>query len=93
MAETSAQLNNKAVVFRGKAEREMPYESQAQSAAMHAAAEGRSTPGIPASVGKKFVAEGHGQKVRKLPKHVHKAARRAHKQGLISDTQLKKIEG
>lgn len=47
----------------------MPFKSQAQAAAMHAAAAGKSTIGIPAKIGKKFVAEGHGQKVGKLPAH------------------------
>lgn len=51
----------------------MPMKSQAQNAAMHAAAEGKSTLGIPASVGKKFVAESHGQKIAKLPKKKAKA--------------------
>ena len=65
----------------------MPSVSQAQNAAMHAAAEGKSTLGIPASVGKEFVSSDHGRKVKKLPKHV----RRAHKQGLISDKQMEKM--
>jgi len=47
----------------------MPMRSQDQSAAMHAAAAGRSTLGIPRSVGQKFVAESHGQNVKALPKH------------------------
>jgi len=46
----------------------MPMKSKAQAAAMFAAAEGKSTIGIPASVGRKFVAESHGQKLKKLPK-------------------------
>lgn len=45
----------------------MPMRSKAQNRAMHAAAAGKSNIGIPASVAKKFVAESHGQKVRKLP--------------------------
>lgn len=45
----------------------MPMTSQAQSRAMLAAAAGKSTIGIPQSVAKKFVADSHGQKVRKLP--------------------------
>jgi hypothetical protein len=65
----------------------MPVKSQSQAAAMHAAEEGRSTLGIPKSVGKKFVSASHGQKVKKLPKHVRKAAKR----GLISEKQLKKM--
>ena len=51
-----------------------PFVSQAQSRAMHAAAEGRSNIGIPESVGKKLVNEAHGQKVGKLPERVqHKS--------------------
>ena len=37
---------------------------------MHAAAEGKSTLGIPSSVAKKFVQESHGQSVKRLPVHV-----------------------
>jgi hypothetical protein len=48
----------------------MPVVSKAQNAAMHAAAEGRSTLGIPASVGKEYVAASHGISVNKLPRHV-----------------------
>jgi hypothetical protein len=52
----------------------MPMLSKAQNAAMHAAAEGKSTLGIPQSVGKKFVEASHGEKVSKLPERVqHKA--------------------
>ena len=51
----------------------MPAKSQAQNRAMHAAAEGKSTLGIPKKVGKEFVAETHGKKVSKLPEHVKKA--------------------
>lgn len=49
----------------------MPMKSKAQSAAMHAAAQGNSTIGIPAKVGKEFVQAAHGQKVGKLPEHKH----------------------
>lgn len=84
MAETAPQANNVFVKFRG---REMPSVSQAQNAAMHAAAEGKSTLGIPESIGKEFVAADHGRKVKKLPKHV----RKAHRQGLISDKQMVKM--
>jgi hypothetical protein len=48
----------------------MPVLSKAQNAAMHAAEEGRSTLGIPQSVGAKFVADSAGTKVGKLPDHV-----------------------
>ena len=53
----------------------MPMKSKAMNAAMHAAAEGKSTLGIPKSVGQKFVDASHGQKISKLPervKHKHK---------------------
>lgn len=87
MATSTTQSNNAAIKFRGKATREMPMKSKAQSAAMHAAEEGHSTLGIPKSVGKKFVKASHGQKVKKLPKHV----KSAHKRGLISDKQMSKM--
>lgn len=48
----------------------MPVTSKAQSAAMRAAAEGKSTVGIPESVGREFVQASHGMKVAKLPQHV-----------------------
>jgi len=54
----------------------MPMKSKAQNAAMHAAKEGHSTLGIPASVGAKFVAASHGQKVSKLPQRTTSAAPR-----------------
>lgn len=50
----------------------MPFKSKAQAAAMHAAAAGKSTIGIPKAVAKRFVAEGHGQKVSKLPERKRK---------------------
>jgi hypothetical protein len=43
----------------------MPIESKAQQRAMYAAAEGKSTLGIPKKVGKEFVAAGPAQS--KLP--------------------------
>jgi hypothetical protein len=66
----------------------MPSVSQAESRAMHAAAEGNSTLGISASVGKDFVAADHGRKIKNLPKHV----RNAHRRGLISDKQMEKFK-
>lgn len=90
MAETVVAPNNKSISFRGKVGNEMPMESKAQNAAMHAAAAGKSTLGIPKSVGKKFVNASHGQKVKKLPKHVDKArAKRAIKRGAISEKAAK----
>jgi hypothetical protein len=44
-----------------------PPRSQAQRSAMHAAAEGKSTLGIPKKVGREFV---EADKPGKLPKHV-----------------------
>ncbi len=66
----------------------MPAVSQAQNAAMHAAAEGRSTLGIPKKVGKEFVNATHGKKVSALPKYIHrrkmaKVAKDSHAGGRI----------
>jgi hypothetical protein len=47
----------------------MPMKSQAMRKAMHAAAAGKSTLGIPKSVGKKFVKHDRGGK---LPKRKRK---------------------
>lgn len=49
-----------------------PAVSQAQNRAMHAAAEGRSTLGIPKSVGQDFVDATHGHKVSSLPARVRR---------------------
>ena len=48
----------------------MPAVSKAQNAAMHAAAAGHSTLGIPKKVGKEFSAATHN--VSALPKYVHR---------------------
>jgi GMP synthase-like glutamine amidotransferase len=93
MADTTTAANNKAVSFGGKVEREMPMESKAQNAAMHSAAAGKSTIGIPKTVAKKFVAESHGQNVKKLPKHVRKTAKNAMKRGMISEKAAKRHLG
>jgi hypothetical protein len=85
MADTATQSNNVSVEFKG---RSMPSVSRAENAAMHAAAEGKSTLGIPKSVGKEFVEADHGRKIKKLPKHV----KSAHKRGLISDAQMEKMQ-
>ena len=45
----------------------MPVLSKAQNAAMHAAAEGHSTIGIPQSVGQEFVNASHDENIKKLP--------------------------
>lgn len=46
----------------------MPPVSQAQRAAMHAAAQGKSTLGIPKKVGQEFVAADPGGKLPKVKK-------------------------
>lgn len=89
MAQSSASPNNIAVKFRGQSEREMPSVSKSQNAAMHAAAAGKSTLGIPKKVGAEFVKNQKPGSVKKLPQHV----RKAHKSGLISDASLKKHYG
>jgi hypothetical protein len=48
----------------------MPAVSKAQNAAMHAAAAGHSTLGIPKSVGKEFNAA--TKSVKGLPEHLHR---------------------
>lgn len=50
----------------------MPYKSEAQRAAMYAAAAGKSTLGIPKKVGKEFVKAGPAKQ--NLPKKVQKRA-------------------
>jgi hypothetical protein len=92
LAGTEAQQNNKAVAFKGRMEREMPSSSQAQNHLMHAAAEGK-VEGVPKSVGKDFVKADAGRKIGKLPKHVRHKAKRLAKSGMISDRQMKKLEG
>ncbi len=48
----------------------MPSVSRAQARAMAAAAEGKSTLGIPKSVGQDFVTAQHGHPIKGLPEHV-----------------------
>lgn len=48
----------------------MPAVSKAQNAAMHAAAQGKSTLGIPAAVGREFVGAQAPGSVKQLPLHV-----------------------
>jgi hypothetical protein len=48
----------------------VPVVSEAQRAAMYAAAEGHSTLGIPKKVGQEFIAASHG--VKNLPEHAGK---------------------
>ena len=65
--------------------------------AMHAAAEGRSTLGIPASVGRDFVTASHGESVKRLPQRVKKRkaspdrVRQALAGGRISEAQARKM--
>jgi hypothetical protein len=89
VAETATGPNNALVEYRGKATREMPSKSQSQSRAMHAAEEGRSTIGIPKKVGAEFVKADHGRKIKRLPKHAYKMAKR----GLVSPKQMAKMKG
>jgi hypothetical protein len=76
----------------------MPVVSKAQNAAMHAAAEGKSTLGIPARVGKDFVKASHGMSVKSLPQRVNQkkskqssSARKAFDTGRISERQMAKM--
>src|SRR3974390_2122707 len=104
MASTTTSPNNAMVKYRGRSEREMPPypkpKSQAQNAAMHAAAEGRSTIGIPKKVGAEFVKGAHGKKLKGLPEHKpakpararqrqRMRARKMAKRGLISEKAMK----
>lgn len=52
----------------------MPSVSKAQNRAMHAAAEGHSTLGIPKTVGKEFVKADEGRKIKKLKYKIGKKA-------------------
>lgn len=92
MAETATAPNNKSVSFSGKMEREMPSTSQAQNRFMHAVAEGN-VADVPAKVGKKFVKADKGRKIKKLPQHVRKTAKRAMKRGMISEKAAKQHLG
>jgi hypothetical protein len=87
VAETEAHANNRLVTYRKKVSREMPSVSQSQNRFMHATAEGKTD--APPSVGKKFIKADHGRKIKRLPKHAHKMAKR----GLISESQMKKMKG
>jgi hypothetical protein len=54
----------------------MPSVSKAQNAAMHAAAEGKSTLGIPQSVGKEFTSDQKPGSIKKLPERKTPAKRK-----------------
>jgi len=92
MADTTVAPTNKAIVFRGRPQREstMPVVSKAQNAAMHSAAEGKSTIGIPASVGQEFTADQAPGSVKRLPARVHKL-NKMRKRGVISPKQHAKM--
>ncbi len=69
----------------------MPVVSKAQNAAMHAAAAGKSTLGIPKSVGAEFTADQEPGSVKKLPERVKKP-KRARRNGQISDRAHERME-
>ncbi len=59
----------------------MPFKSKQQAKAMFAAAEGKSTLGIPKTVGKDFVNASKGESVKALPKrvvHIHLHTKRGY---------------
>jgi hypothetical protein len=70
----------------------MPVVSKAQNAAMHAAEQGKSTLGIPQSVGAEFVADQKPGSVKKLPKRV-KAPKSMVRRGRISSEAADKYGG
>lgn len=94
MAETTVQPNNAKIAFSSKARREVPpYPkpvSKAQNAAMQAAAQGKSTLGIPKKVGQEF-AKGAKKSVKQLPQHIKSQALRLRKRGAISDKAYAKM--
>jgi hypothetical protein len=99
MADTAVGPNNAKIAFRGRATRErphsgdpqMPVVSKKQNAAMHSAAEGESTLGIPPAVGKEFTADQAPGSVKKLPERVGKKVKRLRKRGMISDRESARI--
>jgi hypothetical protein len=73
----------------------MPVVSKAQNTAMHSAAEGRSTLGIPQKVGAEFVADQKPGSVKHLPQrkakpkdHSASRAKHLHRRGVISNAAL-----
>lgn len=95
MADSSPQANNVTIKFRRKAETErpraMPVVSTVQNAAMHSAAEGKSSLGIPKKVGAEFVADQKPGDVKDLPKRKNKMMDRLRAAGRISDKQADKF--
>ena len=67
----------------------MPLKSKSQAKAMFAAAAGKSTLGIPASVGEEFTKGYHGKpgSISRLPKRVKSMTKR----GRISSAQAEKL--
>ena len=55
----------------------MPAKSKAQNRALHAAASGHSTLGIPRKVGKEYAKAQHGKSTKGLPEHVKRKSRRS----------------
>lgn len=62
----------------------MPVVSKAQNAAMHSAAEGKSTLGIPKKVGAEFIADQAPGSVKKLPTRVNSKVKHAAHRGMLS---------
>lgn len=96
MADSAPAPNNRAVIYRGRSEREkprtMPAVSKAQNAAMQAAAAGKSTLGIPAAVGRELTADQAPGSVKELPaRAAHKRINRLRKAGAISEGARKKM--
>lgn len=70
----------------------MPIVSKAQNAAMHSAAEGKSTLGIPKKVGQEFTADQKPGDVKDLPQRKSKSrVDRLRERGLISDKAAAKM--
>lgn len=103
MADSVVQSNNKLSAPNRKSP-QMPSVSKAQNAAMHAAAAGKSTIGIPQSVGKEFSDAQAPGSVKKLPERVSADNRKVGdmaksrasqmlKRGLISEKEHAKITG
>ena len=73
----------------------MPVLSKSQNAAMHAAAEGHSSLGIPQKVGAEFVAGQQPGALKSLPNHVHAlsmaSATHLHKMGHITTEHKNQI--
>ena len=92
MAETAPQSNNVRLKFRGKPTMErnpqVPATSKLQAKAMFAAANGKSTLGIPKKVGEEFTEDLGPGDVKKLPKRKSTAADKLRTAGRISDKAM-----